>query len=785
MKKNYGRGKSLLGVNKIWLLLFLLVLSFYMPVCQVRAASLGKVTASVLNLRKSYSTSSSIVGKLKKGSKVSISSSKKDNTGGLWYKISATVNGKKKTGYVAAAYIKKTTSGNNATKNSTTKKAKYVKRYAKVRGSYVYVRKSTTTRSKAVSLLPKNTTVQITDKKKSGKTTWYRIYVKRNGKNIKGYMHSAYLNFYPVKAKTTKYQLGQTKAKTNMYQTANSYDKKLATISSNQQIIIRGSLKVYKTNWTKVNAYVQGKMITGYIPSSNLTQLISTASTSNSKKSGYTKCKTIGRRIASGISTQRGNLDKGVSLTVLGSVTVRGVQWYKCQYKISGKTQTGYILASHVSITEQSGFDASIAGFPSSYKPLLKKLHQSYPNWKFVPIDTGLSWDTVIQNETKVGVNTISSTAPIDGKSGTYSAPFSYLSTASDAYSWATDTYKLCDGTTWYTAAESVVKYYMDPRNALTETKIFQFESLAYNTAQSKNVVTTILKDTFMNGTYSYVEKGKSYSKYYNTTFMEAGEKAGVSPYFLAARARQELGLTGSGSVSGTYPGYEGYYNYFNIAANDSPGGGAIANGLAYAKNGTTYDRPWNTPYKAIVGGAKYIGTSYIQKQQNTLYFQKFSVVNSSYYYWHQYMTNVQAPTSEASTTYKAYNNYGILNDTIVFYIPIYHNMPDSPSPLPQTAGNPNSYLKSLVVKNGTQNLSFNKTFAYNQTSYNLVVPKGVNSIQISAAPVSKFAQSVSGTGTKDISSLAAGQSKKYYIVCTAGNGSSRTYTITVSRMAN
>ncbi|RDU22128.1 SH3 domain-containing protein [Anaerosacchariphilus polymeriproducens] len=785
MEKKYARGKSLLGVNKMWLILFLLVLSLCMPAYQVRAASRGKVTASVLNLRRSYSTSSSIIGKLPKGTNVSISSSKKDRRGMLWYKITATVKGKRKTGYVAASYIKKTTTSKTVTKKSSTTKAKYVKRYAKVKGSYVYVRKSTTTRSKAVGLLPRNTTVKVIDKKYSGKTRWYRIYVKRNGKKIKGYMHYAYLSFYSVKARTTKYQLGQAKVRMYMYKSANNYDTKLATISAYDQLIIRGSLKVYKTYWTKVNAYVNGKIITGYVPSSRVTQLISTASTSYPLKTGYTKANTIGRRIASGISTQRGYLKQGTALTIMGSVTVRGIKWYRCQYSVSGKTLTGYILSWHVSITDDTGFDASIAGFPSSYKPLLKNLHQSYPNWRFVPINTGLSWDTVIYNETKVGVNTISSTAPSNGISGTYSAPFSYLSTASNAYSWATDTYKLCDGTTWYTAAENVVKYYMDPRNALTATKIFQFESLAYNSAQSKSVVSTILKDTFMNGTFSYVEGGRHYSKYYNTTFMEAGQQAGVSPYFLAARARQELGLTGSGSVSGTYPGYEGYYNYFNIAANDSPGGGAIANGLAYAKSGTTYDRPWNTPYKSIVGGAKYIGASYIQKKQNTLYFQKFSVVNSPYYYWHQYMTNVQAPTSESSTTYKAYSNYGILNDTIVFYIPVYNNMPASPSPLPVKAGNPNSYLKSLVVKNGSQSLSFNKTFAYNETSYNMVVPSGVNTINISASAVSKYAQSVSGTGTKDITSLTAGHSRKFYIVCTAGNGSSRTYTITVTRMAN
>ena len=57
---------------------------------------------------------------------------------------------------------------------------------------------------------------------------------------------------------------------------------------------------------------------------------------------------------------------------------------------------------------------------------------------------------------------------------------------------------------------------------------------------------------------------------------------SGVSPYFLAARSRQELGVKGSGSVSGNYGAYKGYYNYYNIGA--TSGADPISNGLNYAK---------------------------------------------------------------------------------------------------------------------------------------------------------------------------------------------------------
>lgn len=93
------------------------------------------------------------------------------------------------------------------------------------------------------------------------------------------------------------------------------------------------------------------------------------------------------------------------------------------------------------------------------------------------------------------------------------------------------------------------------------------------------------------------------------------------------------------------------------------------------------YGRPWTTPKKAIVGGAKFIGQSYIHNKQYTSYLKKFNVVGNNLY-THQYMGNIRAPWSEAKTSYNAYSNAGILNASLVFSIPIYNNMNDT-YPLP------------------------------------------------------------------------------------------------------
>ncbi|MBR3771067.1 MAG: cadherin-like beta sandwich domain-containing protein, partial [Clostridium sp.] len=440
------------------------------------------------------------------------------------------------------------------------------------------------------------------------------------------------------------------------------------------------------------------------------------------------------------------------------------------------------IRTSYVKISDDAEFLAELAEFPSSYHSAIKELHKEYPNWHFVAVNTGLDWQTVIENESKLGRNTIMSNQPNGGSAGTYSAPFSFLSTEAGAYDWAKDKYTLCDGTNWFTANSAVISHYMDPRNSLTPNLIWQFESLAFDKRQKESVVESILSNTFMNGSYSVKDKltGKIVSGKYSDAFMDAGKINNASPYFLSIRSKQELGLKGSGSSSGTYPGYEGYYNYYNIGAYDSATNQAIANGLKYASQGSTYNRPWTNPYKAIVGGAQYIASAYIAKGQNTTYFQKFNVVSAPFYS-HQYMTNVQAPNSESKNTFTSYSQMGIAKDDFVFYIPVYKNMPSKPCELPPREGNPNSYLKNITVKNGSTSHPLTPTFNYQTKSYTMVVDHNVSSVVVNASTISSRA-TVSGTGTY---SLTSGATKTISLVGTAENGTRTTYKLKIFRKAS
>lgn len=148
--------------------------------------------------------------------------------------------------------------------------------------------------------------------------------------------------------------------------------------------------------------------------------------------------------------------------------------------------------------------------------------------------------------------------------------------------------------------------------NFLDEQQIFMFESQSYETSQSRVVTAGILGGTFMADGNGYYYNGRYYS--YIDTFMEAGQIAGVNPYFLASRVRQEVG-GGSSAVDGSY----GYYNFFNIGAYASASGNAVQNGMNYAAQTGTWRRPWTSPWLSIVGGAEFLASSYINVGQNTV----------------------------------------------------------------------------------------------------------------------------------------------------------------------
>ena len=259
----------------------------------------------------------------------------------------------------------------------------------------------------------------------------------------------------------------------------------------------------------------------------------------------------------------------------------------------------------------------------------------------------------------------------------------------------------------WVDCSRQAVEYTMDPRNFLNEVRIFQFETLSFEEATStKSTIEKILYGTeFYNKKVDYYNSSGaliSTNSLYSDLILSAGRTSRVSSLHLASRIKQEVGpFLSHSSISGTVDGFKGLYNFYNIGATSSSEPmGAIKNGLQYAKDGkgmssdkkAKYLIPWDNKEKAITGGAIFIGESYINVGQNTIYLQKFDVNDDrkGTLFTHQYMTNVLAPYSEGKSTYNGYKNGNILNSNLSFLIPVYENMPELPTETPNI--NPNDY---------------------------------------------------------------------------------------------
>lgn len=317
-------------------------------------------------------------------------------------------------------------------------------------------------------------------------------------------------------------------------------------------------------------------------------------------------------------------------------------------------------------------FENDIAQFPECYKPYLRALHAKYPSWVFEPMFTGVDFSEAVYNECLYDRNTmlVANFADV------------FRSKAVGDYDRDAKSYILKD-TGWVTANALAVSYFMNPLNFLDERSVFQFESLEYDSAyQTLEGVNGILNGSFMYdaATSYYDTEGNliETTTTYAEAIMSAAEATGVNPYYLAAKIRGEIGSTASNSANGLCPGYEGYYNFYNIGATD--GEGNIERGLEWAMSGSSYNRPWTSPVKSILGGAEWVADNYVNDGQYTGYLQKFNVNPEavSEMYTHQYMTSVSGAAGQGISAYNGYAEVGALSGTIVFSIPVYENMPEA-----------------------------------------------------------------------------------------------------------
>lgn len=419
-----------------------------------------------------------------------------------------------------------------------------------------------------------------------------------------------------------------------------STDKKtevVAKLKDNTELVIKKEVFKSKTSTSKLDRwyYVEANGKKGYI------QVKYVDSIKYSPVYAWVKEATNYRAGAGTSMTLKGSYNKDKVMKVyLKATPVKSTKGSSSTwYKIKVNSKYYYLTSKNIKLMDSDNVYQNMTddeftqylkdqGFNTSYRKLLKKLHANHPNWEFVGKKMEPKWDDAVKaqrNPTKV------SQIQRSGSSA------------------------------WVVANKKEVSYYLDPRNFISETYIFMFENLNYNSKyQTKSVVSKILSGT-------YLEKNGFEPDY----FVKYGEIYNISPVHLASRARQETGGTNGPAINGKKfspdltSKKKKVYNPFNIGATSSVNGG-----LKYA-----YEHGWNTQEKSIEGGAELLADGYINSGQNTLYFEKFNFVNGRAS--HQYMANIKAPYSEANTTFNSYKDIGVINEAFSFVIPIYTDMPD------------------------------------------------------------------------------------------------------------
>ncbi len=365
-------------------------------------------------------------------------------------------------------------------------------------------------------------------------------------------------------------------------------------------------------------------------------------------------------------------LTNGTQVKVLG-IEADGDddKWYKINYGENFASE-GYAVVSRISLKYEYEFDEdfekNLENFPESYREALRELHAKYPNWKFVANNFDLTFKEAV--EAQYGVADVKKTRKW--------VEFKYGGNEwrdMRGYDSQTDTWVTLESR-WTYASRSAIEYFMDPRNSLNEDMIFAFMQQSYQEDEkTQDNLRTIIKGTFLEKGYDKNGDGTVDADAYIEDIIAAAKESKVSPYVLAATIIVEQGTEGNTNlISGTYTGFEGYYNFFNYSASGATNVEIAVSGLTYAKN-----NGWNSRSAAITGGAKKYADGYISIGQDTYYYKDFNVVKEDWN--HQYA----AALYDAWTNAK-YLKKGCITNTesaITFSIPVFKDMPSTACPVP------------------------------------------------------------------------------------------------------
>lgn len=206
-----------------------------------------------------------------------------------------------------------------------------------------------------------------------------------------------------------------------------------------------------------------------------------------------------------------------------------------------------------------------------------------------------------------------------------------------------------------YDYGYSVFYRYMDPATIESYGERYTFAKIS----QGYSGLTAAQLNAFIDST-GVGRSGKLHGL--GQAFVDAAQKYQINEAYLLAHAILETGWGQSTLATGKVYNGKTYYNFYGIGAFDDS---AVESGSAYA-----VQQGWDSPYNAVVGGARWISGNYIfgRYSQDTLYTMRFNLINGSA--THQYATGSHWAGDIAQLMNQIYAMFP--KDGISFAIPRY-----------------------------------------------------------------------------------------------------------------
>jgi beta-N-acetylglucosaminidase/uncharacterized protein YgiM (DUF1202 family) len=614
-----------------------------------------KVNSGSLNMRKSASTTASIIVK-----EVKVYS---ESAG--WAKIEAFGQ----IGYVSSQYL--STKKYNETSNTPSQITKTM--YVNVNtGSSLNFRKNASSSAIILAKLTNGKELSVHSKENG----WAMVTVDGQ----KGYVSAEYLtSVKPSTIEKTDEQKESFKYKYVNVSIGSSLNMRTKA-SANSSVIVKLAngveIKVYSdaNGWAQVEAY--GKV--GYVSSQYLLNTkpsggegsgatIDNSTNNNEIVENETISKYVNVMIGSTLNMRSEPSTSASVMTKLTRSTMVTVYSEENNWaKVTVNGQTGYVSSQYLSNEEPYSPGTNDKDNYETYNKYDITLDELTGIQMLVNPQTDKTYETYIR-EDALTINS-SSRGTVRGTSwnvrGGAGTNYWVVGTVrngdsveilskvigEDGYIW----YEINYNKSWVNASPDDVKYYLDPGN-FTDTSVDSLQFLKLSVPANLNA----------NEVNESILAGKGILDGLATAFITAGEAYHVNEIYLISHALLETGYGTSQLANGVLVNGKRVYNMYGIGAYD---GSAVTSGAKYA-----YNAGWFTPEAAIIGGAKFIAQGYISGGQDTLYKMRWNpasaIINGDAS--HQYATDIGWAAKQVKQIYNLYSLIDSYN--LVLDIPEYN----------------------------------------------------------------------------------------------------------------